>query len=86
MNPQTVSSELSALTTRPKRPATSISYFGLQRIPPEEGLAALARDGVEVVAEGLVAAHGALLGGLRVLRRPGNVTGRIHDLTSDPSL
>lgn len=36
----------------------------LQRIPPEEGLAALAGDGVEVVAERAVAADTADLGGL----------------------
>ena len=34
----------------------------LERFTSKEGFAALARDRVEVVAEGFVAAHGALLG------------------------
>ena len=47
----------------------------LEGIAAEEGLAGLARDGVEVVAERLVAAHAA-----RLVLRPLGLVGRRADL------
>ncbi len=51
-------------TTHPPPPSLPLrcplsSYQSLRGVPPEEGFARLARDGVEVVAERAVAAHAA---------------------------
>ena len=63
------------------------SYLVLKRVPPEEGLAALACERVEVVPEGLVPTHHAqlvvalfLLRGLRIVC---DILAVLHDRSLD---
>ena len=59
-------------------PGVVLTYFILESISSEECFTTFTGDGVEVVAERLVAAHGALLGRFGVLQSPQRVRIRFH--------